>query len=92
MTLSCYETDFCVSESLPTPRWPPVLAAFAPGVNIMVSPGDTVKTFSRNHKGLLGRVIDIEPDHNAASASGIPFHPHLTLALDKTRPLIVLNY
>ena len=83
--------SYAVISTLPIPLYPPVIAAFAPQINRMISPGDTVRIFPDIVDCLLARVIDIEPNREAVFASSIPVHLQHIEAELSTRPFLKIQ-
>lgn len=78
--------SYAVLSTLPIPLYPPVIAAFAPAINHMIFPGDTVYIFPDIVDCFLGCGIDIEANREAVFASSIPVHPKHDQARLSTRP------
>ena len=72
--------EFTVRNSLPVPRYPPVIAVFDKVLCCLISPGDTVRMSPNDADNIFCRVIDVEADHGLVSQSLILVHPDSVLA------------
>ena len=83
--------EFAVRDSLPVPRYPPVIAVFASVLCCMISPGDMVRVSPNDAEIILGRVIDVKANRGIVLQSLIPVHQDAALADDRAAPLIKLQ-
>ena len=66
--------EFSVRDSVPVPRYPPVIAVFAKVLCRMISPGDTVRVSPNDADTMLGHVINVEANRGVVLQSLIPVH------------------